>query len=255
MRGRSLAPALVLLAASGCMKIREELLVMPDGSGRLSFTFTIAARGEAGKLTETEMMSGDPDEIQDKIRGLVALTRPTLEEKDGTVRIRMTGYFDDLNALKIMDDGEGAKAKVKQEFVFRREGETFSVELKGNLLAEAAPERSAGSPELQKLREEMIQTMYSGFDFRQDLKLPGTVTAAEGFGAKDGRVAAFQVGEKNLRTAADVEKLNALAGFKAACGKSEVSDLEAADWRRELERAKAGWAELRQEMKKKAGRK
>jgi hypothetical protein len=251
----TLAPALLLLAASGCMKIRDELLVMPDGSGRLSFTFAIASKAEAGKFTEAELMSGDPDEIQDKIRGLVAMGKPTLEEKDGTVRIRLTGYFDDLNALKIMDDGEGAKAKVKQEFVFRREGETFSVEVKGNLLAEEGPERPAGDPEIQKFREEMIKTMYAGFEFRQDLKLPGNVTSVEGFVSKDGRVAAYAVGEKNLQTSADVKKLNAITGFKASCGKSEVTDAEAAEWRRELEAAKAGWAELRKEMKKKAERK
>src|SRR5437660_1361362 len=181
MRRLGLVPALVLLSFSGCMDVREEIVVMPDGSGRLTLHFTIKGKGEAAKFTEEEVTSADPDELQDKIRGLVALTRPTVEQKDGALQLRVTGYFDDLNALKFMDDGEGAKAKAKQEFSFRREGETFVVELKGNLLAEEAPERPGNDPEIVKQREEFFKAMFAGFDFRQDLRMPGKVTSVEGF--------------------------------------------------------------------------
>jgi hypothetical protein len=250
---RILAPALLLLAVSGCMKVREELVVMPDGSGRLTLTFSIAAKGEAGKFTQAELMSGDPDELQAKVRGLVALTRPTLEEKDGVVRIRMTAYFDDVNALKFMDDGEGAKAKPKVEFTFRKDGEAFTLEEKGNLLAEEEPERRAGDAEVQKFREEMFRTMFAGFELRHDVRLPGSVTVIEGFGSKDGRVATLSVGEKELQKSADLKKVGAVSLFRASCGKSEVTDSEAAEFRREIEVAKAAWPELRREMKKAAG--
>lgn len=247
-----LAPLAVLLALSGCMKIRQELLVMPDGSGRLSFTFSMANKGEAGKFTEAEMMQGDPDEITDKVRGLVALARPTLENKDGVVRIRMTAYFDDVNALKFMDDGDGDKAKPKQEFAFRRDGEAFTLEMKGNLLADEAPERGAGDAELERQRGEMFKAMFSGFEFRHDVRLPGNVTVADGFSSKEGRVATWLVAEKDLQKPVDQKKLNAAVHFKVSCGKSEISDAEAAEFRKELEKAKAGWAELRKEMKRNA---
>lgn len=244
-----------LLALSGCMKIREELLVMPDGSGRIAFTFSIPGKGEAGKFTEAMLMSGDPDEITDKVRGLAAMTRPTLVEKDGVVQIRMTGYFDDINALKFMDDGEGAKAKPKQEFVFRKEGDGFTLETKGNLLSDEAPERAVRDAEFEKQKEEMFKAMFAGFEFRHDVKLPGTLTVAEGFGSREGRVATYAVGEKHLQKPADQKKINAASAFKASCAKSEVSDAEAAEFRKELDKAKAGWAELRKEMKKNAEKK
>jgi len=252
---RFLATLLLVPALTGCMKVREELLVMPDGSGRISLTFSVATKGEAGKFTEAELMAGDPDEIQDKVRGLVAMTRPTLTEKEGVVQIRMTGYFDDINALKFMDDGEGAKAKPKQDFVFHRDGEGYALELRGNLLADDSPDRGGDDPELAKAREDMIKVMFAGFEFRQDVTLPGTVLGVEGFGFKEGRVATYAVGEKDLQKTADLAKLNRLNRFKASCGKSEVTDSEAADFRRELERAKAGWDELRKELKKKAEKK
>jgi hypothetical protein len=247
------APLLALLAFSGCMKVRQEFLVMPDGSGRLTMTFAIPSKGETAKFTEAELMAGDPDEITDKVRGLAALARPTMEEKDGVIRVRMTAYFDDLNALKFMDDGEGQKAKPKQEFVFAREGETCSLEIKGNLLGDEEPGTGPKSPEFEKQREELYKAMFAGFEFRSDVRLPGRITVAEGFSSKEDRVASYVVSEKDLRSVADQKKINAANHFKVICGKSELSDAEQAEFRKELEAAKTGWVELRKEMKKKSG--
>ncbi len=252
---RLIAAPLLLLAFSGCMKVRQELLVMPDGSGRLTLTFAMKSSGETAAFTEKELMSGDPDEITDKVHGLAGLSRPTMEKKDGMIRIRMTAYFDDINALKFMDDGEGAKAKPKQEFVFAREGETCTLEIKGNLVADDAPEREVKSPEFEKQREEMFKAMFAGFEFRNDVKMPGKILVADGFQSKEDRIASYIVAEKDLQTLADQKKLNAATRFRASCGKSEVTEAEQADFRKELEAAKAGWAELRKEMKKNSEKK
>lgn len=249
------APLLLLLAFGGCMKIRQELLVMPDGSGRLSFTFSIASKGEAGRFTESELMAGDPDEITDKVRGLVALGRPSLENKDGVVKIRMTGYFEDVNAVKLMDDGEGDKAKPRQEFAFTKQGEACTLEIRGNLLADEAPERGTGDPELERQRTEMFKAMFAGFGFASDVKLPGNITAADGFHSREGRVATYEIAEKDLQKPADQKKINAANRFRITCAKSEVTETEAAEFRKELDKAKAGWAELRKEMKRNAERK
>ncbi len=250
MRRFLAALLLALLALSGCMKVRQEFLVMPDGSGRLTLTFSLKSKGETAKFTEAMLMSGDPDEITDKVHGLAALARPTMEEKDGVIRVRMTGYFEDINALKIMDDGEGAKAKPKQEFVFVREGETCSLEIKGNLLADEAPDRGEKSPDFEKQREELFKAMFAGFEFRKDVTLPGKVIVADGFQSKEARTASYLVAEKDLQTLADQRKLNGATRFKASCGKSEVTAAEQAEFRKELEAAKAAWPELRKEMKR-----
>jgi hypothetical protein len=249
-----LIAALILPAFSGCMKVREEFVVMPDGSGKLTLLFTIQAQGEAAKFTQDELMAGDPDEIESKVRGLAALMRPTAEKKDGVVRLRMAAYFEDINAVKFMDEGEGDKAKPKQEFSFRREGETFTLEAKGNLLADEAPDRGAADPEVARQRDEFFRAMFAGFEFRQDVKMPGRVTVVEGYQSKEERTASYVVGEKDLQKAADQKKLNAVSKFKVSCARSEVTDAEAADFRKELEKAKKDWVELRKEMKKNAGR-
>lgn len=248
-----LVPVLWGLAGfSGCMKIREELVVMPDGTGRIVLLLALNAKGEAGKFTETELMSGDPDEIQEKVRGLTALTRPTFDEKDG--RLRMTAYFDDINAVKFMDEGEGAQAKPKQEFSFRREGEAFVLEIAGNLLSDEIPDRGRADPNLVRQRDEFFKAMFTGFEFRQDVRMPGKVTAIDGFQSRDGRVASYAIGERELQKVADQKKINDVGRFKASCARSEITEAEAAEFRKELDKAKADWVELRKEMKKRAER-
>ena len=48
---KMLFAVLILPAFSGCMKVREELVLMPDGSGRLTLVFTIETKGDAAKFT------------------------------------------------------------------------------------------------------------------------------------------------------------------------------------------------------------
>lgn len=255
MRTSKVTAAGLLLAFFGCVNAHEELTVMPDGSGKVTLHLILKTKSDAAKFTEAELLTCDPDEIQEKVRGLVAMTRPASEEKEGAVHLRMTGYFDDVNALKFMDEGEGPQAKPKQEFSFRREGGTFVLEIRGNLLADDVPIREDKDPELARQREQFFKAMYVGFEFRQDVRLPGKVTAVEGFGSFEGRLAKYQIQERDLQKPSDQAKINGLSRFRAACGRSEVSETEAAEWKSELEKAKADWVPLRQEMKKAAAKK
>ena len=50
----------------------------------------LRARERSGERIERILAGrGDPEEIESKVRGLVALTRPTAEKKDGILRLRM----------------------------------------------------------------------------------------------------------------------------------------------------------------------
>src|SRR5207247_6745073 len=110
------------------------------------------------------------------------------------------------------------------------DGETFVVELNGNLLADDAPERPGNDPEIVKQREEFFKAMFVGFDFRQDLRMPGKVTAVEGFHSRSERTASYHVGEKDLQKPSDQKKINEVSSVKASCARSEVRDAEAADF-------------------------
>jgi len=256
---KRLIPAFLAVAAlavstlAGCMKVKHDLVVMPDGSGKMVLTLTMKMKGEAQQVTEAELSVMDPDEVMQKVHGLVALQRPTSGKKYGVITMQMVAYFDDINALKFMDDGEGEKAKVKQQYGFRREGETFVLDTKGNLLAEEGPERKVlDDADGEKLKENFFKAMFVGFEFTQVVTLPGKVSATEGYGSKADRTASWQISERDLQKPSDQRKINELQSFKAVSLRSEVTDAEAAAFRQELEKAKAGWPALREEMKKAA---
>ena len=247
-----LACALALL--SGCLKMKEDLLVMPDGSGKLVLTLAMKEDNELSKekFSEEEMMSEDPDKMLKEMPGVVAFLRPKLEKKAGWATITMTAYFEDVSKLKIIGDSEGGDGKALNEFKFKKEGDGFVFEVGGDKVGEGLKELGGNDdapPELKKQMETMIKEMMKDFEFQIRVKLPGAVKSVETFQAKDGRTATFTVGEKDIAGAADMKKISGMNKLKAVSGPSEVSAAEQAAFKAELEKAKAEWAELKKEMK------
>jgi hypothetical protein len=252
---RLLAAPLACLVGllAGCLKMKEDLTIFPDGSGRLLITMSIKEDNEMakGKFTEEEIMSEDPEKMLKEMPGIVAFTRPKLEKKGGFATVTMTAYFEDVSKVRIIGESDG-DGKALNEFKFRKEGEGFVFEVGGDKVGEGLKELGADEnapPELKKQMEAMIKEMMKGFEFTVRVKMPGAVTSVETFQAKEGRTATFTVGEKDIAGPADMKKISGMNKLKAVCGPSQVSADEQAAFKAEMEKAKAEWAELKKEMK------
>lgn len=246
--------ACVLGLLSGCLKMKEDLVVLPDGSGKLTLTLSIREDNEMAKdkFTEEEMMSEDPEKMLKEMPGIVAFLRPKLEKKDGFATITTVAYFEDVSKVRIIGEGDSGDGKALNEFKFRKEGDGFVFEVGGDKVGEGLKDLGANDdapPELKKQMEAMIQEMLKGFEFTIQVKLPGAVKEVATFQKKDGRTASFTIGEKDIAGLNDMKKLTGMSSLKAVCGPSEVSAEEQAAFKAELERAKAEWAELKKEMK------
>jgi hypothetical protein len=66
---------------------------------------------------------------------------------------------------------------------------------------------------------------------------------------------AFRFGAKDLARAEDRRRLEGIAVFRVSCGAGEVSEAEAAEFRRELEKAREEWEALKKEMRENAAKK
>jgi hypothetical protein len=97
----------------GCMQIREEIVVMPTARAAHA-GLRDQGQGRGGEVHRERADVRRPDEIQDKIRGLVALSKPSDGSQGRRDPLRLVGWFEDLNALRFMDDGEGEKAKASR---------------------------------------------------------------------------------------------------------------------------------------------
>ena len=246
--------ACLLGLLSGCLKMKEDLVVLPDGSGKLVLTISIKEDNEMAKdkFTEEEMMSEDPEKMLKEMPGIVAFLRPKLEKKNGYATITTVAYFEDVSKVRIIGESEGGDGKALNEFKFRKEGDGFVFEVGGDKVGDGLKELGAtddAPPELKKQMEGMIKEMLKDFEFTVQVKLPGAVKEITTFQKKEGRTASFTVGEKDIAGVNDMKKISAMSTLKAVCGPSEVSAEEQAAFKAELEKGKAEWAELRKEMK------
>jgi hypothetical protein len=248
-------PLMLVAAGSlgGCLKLKQEFVVMPDASGKLVLTIGVKANPgdpEGKGMSAADMMSEDPDKMAKEMPGVVALTRPTEEKKDGWTIITLSAYFDDLNKFALKE-GEGDGAKTMFDAKFSKQGDGFVFELFGKGAGDAAGQFGGedSSPELKAQMEAMLKQMLAGFEMKFAAKMPGAVTEVTGFQTKEGRTAAFVLAEKDLQKAGDMKKLEAAKSMKAVCGASQISDAEVAAWKAELGKAKEDWVALRKEMK------
>jgi hypothetical protein len=243
---KRLALAAVLVPFFGCRKIGQDLVIMPDGSGKLSFT--VSFKSEGNEPADPMDMLGDPDDFSKNVQGIVAVTKPEIATEGGWSKVKFTMYFEDINQVKFSENG-----KEKQTFSFKKDGDGYVFEIRGNLAGGAGDEakkEEPSDPELQKKIEEMLREMMQEFEFRQSVRLPGRIKSIEGFQKSEGSSASYQVAWKDMEKPEDRKKLEALKTFRAVCGPSEVTKAEQDAFKAELEKAKKEWAAWKEEWKK-----
>ena len=181
--------------------------------------------------------------------GVVAVTRPKEEKKDGWTYITFSAYFDDVNKMAEKVKEEGAPTMLDAKF--SKQGDGFVFELFGKGAGDAAKQLGGDDapPEAKAQIEAMLKEMLAGFEMKFGVKLPGAVTEVSGFTVKEGREASFSISEKDLAKADDMKKLENAKNMKAVCGPSQISAADQAAWKDEVAKAKAEWEVLKKEMK------
>jgi hypothetical protein len=258
-----LATLAVLFPAAGCIRYQEALVIMPDGSGKMTlnmgFNLEIFDKlkemnpaGDQGKLDDE--MTFDMDDV-DNMEGIVALTRPKSEKKDGWQIWTVTAYFDDINKVKLKDK-EGEEEKTKISYSFKKDGDGYVLEIDDKMFDNDDMKKADDVPEEnQEQMWEMAKQFLKGFDVSRDVRMPGTVTTADGFAKKEGRTASNRVVEADIKSMADMMKGMKSAKRKIVCGKNDLSGGDVDAFKKEIDEAKAAWPKLKEEMKAEAEKK
>ena len=256
-----IAAVAVLSPAPGCVRYQEELLIMPDGSGKMTLTVGFSLE----ILDKLKDMGMDPEEAEEQMdfdeedmegfEGIVALTKPKAEKKDKWQSWTVTAYFEDVSKVKLYEKKEDEK-KLKASFAFRKEGEGFVLEIDDRLMENDETEKMDDMPaEGQEAAWPMIKEFLKGFEVSRGVRMPGTVTKVEGFAKKEGRGAVNKIDEESLKSMEDMAKAVKSAKRKVVCGKSELSEGDVAAFKKELSDAKAAWPKIKEEMKADAAKK
>ena len=248
-----LALALAGLAA-GCVKLKNQTLVMPDGSGKIIMTFAVneealkqalpllGSRSDKAPKSVDDISASalDVEAIEKNSDGIVAYTKPAERSDGGWKYITLTGYFDDINQVRIRD---GEKRGVALSFVFRKTDAGFLLDA-DNLFVKRLTDQNllAQMGDLPPQMMGMVGPMFEGFSLVESYKMPGEVQDVKGLTRKEGRLAGISYNEQVVLNQEEAKKASTQTHRTISCGLSHVTPAEASAFKAELAKAKADWS-------------
>lgn len=229
----------------GCVKMKQVLTLMPDGSGKLAFVLgvsdSLAPNGGRDPLAQYALENlleegGIP-------AGVVAITPPERWEDDGFNYVAYTMYFEDINAFEAEGSSDLGEMFAAYSFEPNGAGDGGTLTVTGGMMRRVLGEYEQREPdEQEQMRKEM-----QGIEIVEQLVLPGAVEAVDGVDV-DGSTASIVLGLDTLINADG--PIAELDGGPMTLVVPEYSvDPEAAQaFAAEMGRAVAAWQELLEEM-------
>jgi hypothetical protein len=196
-----------LLALAGCIKQKLVFTVYPDGSGKMEteirtseeldlyalFLETLETLEEMGGEVEADKIRRSFEKslfekVGQNITGLKAWTMPAFEkEGDEPSVYRFTGYFKDIEKIRILPDEDDF---VYETFTFeQQEDESYLFQALINLKKPSRRQKMSEEEE-REAREEGRELM-EGWEAVYTARLPGKVRKSEGIEA-EGREGTFR---------------------------------------------------------------
>lgn len=165
--------ALVLVGVGGCVKYKQIVTVMPDGSGKVQyiagFNRQLAEEGEDPLAEFTAEGLGERSE------GIVGYSEPIRYEEAGWSYLAITGYFTDINQVAIAGPDNGGEPV---RFEYRNNGDAGStLTIRGGVVLSIAGDFEPIAPED---RGELENELMAGFLVIERFVLPGEVKPVEG---------------------------------------------------------------------------
>jgi len=198
---------LVLLSAIGCFESKENYVLNPDGSGKVtivgSFETTMAGMPSSTDPKDTMM---EVKELLEKSKGVDAWSGVTFDRtKEGRISFQGTAFFPDISKLDLETFGKDAN--------WKKEGNNLVLLIEEKEETETAP-ATKPSPEEVKSQIEQAkkqwQTMKSMMGpmlekIKQDLtyKLPGTIESTTNMKKIDANTVNIQVDGAKIVAAMD----------------------------------------------------
>jgi len=166
--------ALAVLLTGGCVKMKQIVTVMPDGSGKLEFTFGVSEM-MAEQSGEDPFEEFSMEEIAaDLPEGVVAVTEPEQWEDGGYQYVRFTMYFEDINALELQEDGDSGE--MFGEYTFENNGDGCTLTVNGGMMQQLTAEyEQPGADEVG-----MMKQMMEGIELVEHYILPGEAEDVDG---------------------------------------------------------------------------
>jgi len=251
--------------------MKNQILVMPDGSGKVILSVTVNESMLSQALASVEALLGgstkrhipkpseisasavNVDGIERSSEGFVAFTEPKQNVQQGWRTISMVGYFEDINEVKIRTD---KTPETSLSFSFKENGDGYVLDVVNKSLNKLTSDslmkslKDASGADVPPQIMSAMGPMVKGFSVTEAYKMPGVVTEAKGLPRTEGRVAGMALGEGFLTNIEKAREIASQTHRSITCGPSQVGEQELRDFKREMELAQAAWEEHKTKRKK-----
>jgi len=241
---RGTLTCLVLLAVSltGCVKFKQVMTLMPDGSGKITLNI-----GLSEQLVQMAQQQGqnpfdqmDPTALGASSKGIVAFTKPTQKKEGGYTYMSFSAYFEDINAVELgSPDDEEKPAK----FAYIKDGKGATLSVEQSMILSAIADHKPISDEEKALAKQMT----AGMVFTEMYNLPGSFEAIKGI-TSDGNTATIEMTQEHMLNGTgpikDLKGVDKLV-FKITEVKEDAAATKA--FKAELEAAKKEWEAMKKE--------
>ncbi len=262
---------LLCVLSTGCIKMKNQVLVMPDGSGKVILSVAVneamlsqalasaeallggSAKRRVPKASEISASAVNVDGIERSSKGFVAFSQPKEHVQQGWRTISMVGYFEDINNVKIRTD---KTPETTLSFAFKKNGEGYVLDVMNKSLSKLTSDslmrslKKATGADVPPQIMSAMGPMVKGFSVTEAYKLPGIVTAAKGLPRTEGRVAGIALGEGFLTNPEKAREIAVQTRRSITCGPSKVGKEELRGFRHEMELAQAAWKKHRARKRK-----
>jgi predicted alpha/beta hydrolase family esterase len=214
---RMLAVCLTAGALLGCLREKADVVILPDGAGRIDVDVAFGKKLSEGIRGEVEKGRELVDECRRTIagdwKGIAFWTDEVGEDKlveefgEKRVHYRGSAWFEDASTVSLRDeqlwvwksreaaDGDGDNGD---------NGDNEAIGFVFEFAFDPLPEPGAGKTRAEQVDE--AREALEGFEVSFRFRLPGSVTEISGAGASEGRVATFVLTAEDLFAGAKLEE-------------------------------------------------
>lgn len=199
---------LVLLSAIGCFESKENYVLNPDGSGKVTIvgTFETTMPGMPSSTDPKDTMM-EVKELLEKSKGVDAWSGVTFDRtKEGRVSFQGTAYFPDISKLDLETFGKDANLKKEGNKLVLLIEEKEEMEEAAAAAKPSAEEVKSQIEQAKKQWQSMKSMMGPMLEkIKQDLtyKLPGTIESSTNMKKIDANTVNIQVDGAKIMAAMD----------------------------------------------------
>ncbi|MFK7790357.1 MAG: hypothetical protein AB8C95_12800 [Phycisphaeraceae bacterium] len=238
---------LVTASLTGCVKFKQVMTVMPDGSGKMTINVGLSEQlvQMAQQQGENPFDQMDPIALGKDAKGIVAFSKPTQVKEGGYTYLTFSAYFDDINQVELgSPDDEEAPAK----FTYVKDGKGATLSIEKSMILSAVADHEPISDEEKVFAAQMT----AGMSFVESYNLPGSIEAVKGV-AIEGSTATLEMTQEHMLNSTgpikDLKGVDKLT-FKITEVKEDAAALAA--FKAEVEIAKKEWEAMKKEAEAKA---